>query len=73
MTAETKAFASQCKHSYVKAMTADVSMTRTELFEVPKSCNLFKDCFIPGRYFNQLDTISKVMYRHEIICAGNAV
>ena len=24
--------------------------------------NLFKDFFIPRHYFNQLDTVSKVMY-----------
>ena len=43
-------------------MTADVTMTRTELFEAPKSWNLSKICFIPRRYLNQLDAISKVMY-----------
>ena len=42
--------------NYVKAMTADVTMSRTELFETPKSWHLSKICFIP------LDAISKVMY-----------
>ena len=33
----------------------------------------YKDFFISLCYFNQFDTTSKVMYRHEIICAGNTV
>ena len=41
---------------------ANVTMMRTELFEAPESWNFVKDFFIPRRYFNQLDTISKVMY-----------
>ena len=48
--------------NYVKAMTADVTMTRTELISAPEYCNFSKICFIPRRYFNQLDAISKVMY-----------
>ena len=48
--------------NYVKAMPADVTMTRTELISAPEYCNFSKICFIPRRYFNQLDAISKVMY-----------
>ena len=46
----------------VKATTAYVTMTRTELILAPEYCNFSKICFNPRRYFNQLDAISKVMY-----------
>ena len=71
MTGETKVFASQCKlrkgldgrRNYdVHRVNYLRAMTRTVLFEAPKSWNVFKDFFIPRRYFNQLDTISNVMY-----------
>ena len=71
MTGETKAFASQCKLR--KGHDSIVTMTHTELFEAPKSWHFFKDFFIPRHYFNQLDTISNVTYRHEIVCIRNTV
>ena len=50
--------------NYVKAMTADVGPIYDAhiVFEAQKSWNLFKDFFIPRRYYNQLDIIAKVMY-----------
>ena len=62
--------------NYVKATTAYVTMTRTELFEAPDSWIQWifsKDFFISRRNFNQLDTTSNVTYRHEIMCTGNRV
>ena len=32
---------------------------------------VLKDLFILRHDFNQLDVMSKVMYRHEIMCTGN--
>ena len=61
---------------YVKATTAYVTMTRTELISAPASwtqCVFQRFFFISLRNLNQLDAISKVMYRHEIICTGNKV
>ena len=48
-------------------------MTRTELISAPASWTqcVFQRLFISLPNFNQLDAISKVMYRHEIICTGN--
>ena len=46
----------------MNTLTADVTMTRTELFEAPTSWNFSKICFIPRRYLNKLDAIWKVMY-----------
>ena len=48
-------------------------MTRTELISAPTSWTqcVFQRFFISLRNFNQLDAMSKVLYRHEIICTGN--
>ena len=63
--------------NYVKATTEYVTMTRTELISTPASWTqcVFSNIlfFISYRHFNQLDALSKVMYRHEIICTGNTV
>ena len=60
VTAEKKAFASQCKlrkgHDSRRIYDAHI------VFEAITYWNLFKDFFIPRRYYNQLDIISKVMY-----------
>ena len=48
-------------------------MTRTEFISALASwtqCVFQRLFFISLRNFNQLDAISKVMYRHEIICTG---
>ena len=54
--------------NYVKATTAYVTMTRTELISALASwiqCVFSKIIFISLPYFNQLDATPKVMYRHE--------
>ena len=50
-----------------------LNMTLTELISAPASWTqcVFQRFQISLRNFNQLDATSKVMYRHEIICAGN--
>ena len=63
---------SQCKLRI--GPTEYVTMTRTELISAPASwtqCVCQRFSFISLLNFNQLDSTSKVMYRHEIICTGN--
>ena len=51
-------------------------MTRTVLISAPAFVTQYvlQRFFLSSLcYFNQFDTTSKVMYRHEIICAGNMV
>ena len=63
VTGETKVFASQCKlRKGHDGRRRRLTLTRTELISAPEYCNFSKICFIPRRYFNQLDAISKVMY-----------
>ena len=60
VTGETKVFASQCKLRKGHDGRRNYDAHRVDFSA--KYCNFSKICFIPRRYFNQLDAISKVMY-----------
>ena len=76
VTGETKTFTSQCKlskgHDDIRNYDAYIVDFSASIFD---TVCFYKDSFffISLCYFNQFDTTSKVMYRHEIICAGNTV
>ena len=63
VTGETKVFASQCKLR--KGIAVAHGIRNYDAHRVDFSARILKflkDFFIPRRYFNQLDTISKFMY-----------
>ena len=72
---ETKTFTSQCNlrkgHEGIRNYNAYRVGFSASMFD---TVCFYKDSFfISLCYFNQFDTTSKVMYRYEIICAGNTV
>ena len=69
MTGKMKAFTSQCKLRKGHDGIGNYDAHRID-------CDariLDTICFISLCYFNQLDAISKVMCRHEIICTRHVV
>ena len=76
MTGETKAFTSQCK-----LRKGNDGIRNYDAYKVDFSARnlntvvfFLKDVSVISLpYLIQFDTTLKVMYRHEILCAGNTV
>ena len=75
VTGETTAFTSQCKlhkgRNCIRNYDTHIIVCSARILDTMWFLKDF--CFISLLYFNQLDTTSKVMYGHKIMCTGNTV